>query len=63
MAKETIFGIAMEEIDRQLSMYPLACDKNSPINSNEFLEPCIRGGKKILADENKKQMIRKIYRR
>lgn len=63
MAKETIFGIPVEEIERQLSMNPVSYDKNSPINPNEFLEPCIRGGKKILADENKRQMMKKIYRR
>ena len=63
MAKETIFGIPVEEIDRQLSMNPVSCDKNSPISPNEFLEPCIRGGKKILADQNKRQMMKKIYRR
>lgn len=63
MSKEMIFGISIEEIDRQLAMNPISCDKNSPINSNEFLEPCIRGGKKILADENKRQMLKKIYRR
>lgn len=63
MAKKTIFGISVEDINRQLSIYPVSCDKNSPINPNEFLEPCIRGGKKILADENKRQMMEKIYRR
>lgn len=63
MSKEMVFGIAMEEIDRQLAMNPISCDKNSPINSNEFLEPCIRGGQKILADISKRQMMKKIYRR
>ncbi|MCM1249188.1 MAG: hypothetical protein NC251_12265 [Lachnoclostridium sp.] len=58
-----IFGISIEEIDRQLSMNPVSCDKNSPINANEFLEPCIRGGEKILKDEKKRNMMKKIYRR
>lgn len=62
MDKNTIFGISLEEIDRQLSMHPLSCDKNSPINLNEFLEPCIRGGEKILSDDNKRAIIKKIYR-
>lgn len=63
MSKKMIFGIDVEEIERQISMNPISCDKNSPINENEFLEPCIRGGKKIMEDEKKREMIKKIYRR
>ncbi len=63
MTKEKLFGITMEEIDRQLAMNPMSYDKNSPINPDEFLEPCIRGGEKILANEQKRQMIKQIYRR
>lgn len=63
MNKEMIFGIEIKEIDRQLSMNQITCDKNSPINKDEFLEPCIRGGEKILKDEKKREMMKKIYRR
>lgn len=63
MGEGTIFGISIEEIDRQLNMNLVSCDRNSPFNANEFLEPCIRGGRKILEDEKKRQMMKKIYRR
>lgn len=63
MSENMIFGIPIEEIDRQLSMNPVSCDKNVPINAGEFLEPCMRGGRKVLADKKKRQMIKKIYRR
>ena len=33
-----IFGIEIKEIDRQLSMNQITCDKNSPINKDEFLK-------------------------
>lgn len=61
--EEKIFGTGVKEIERQLSMVTLSCDKNSPIKDNEFLEPCLRGAKKILENEKKKNMMRKIYRR
>lgn len=58
-----IFGVNLSEIERQCSMNPIHCDKNSPINEREYLEPCIRGAKKILGDEKKRELIKKIYRR
>lgn len=63
MNNDKIFGISIEEIDRQCDMHPLCCDKNSPIKESEYLEPCIRGAEKILKDEKKREMIKKIYRR
>ena len=63
MNNNNIFGVSLEEIERQCSMHPIHCDKNSPINETEYLEPCIRGAKKIMEDEKKKEMIKKIYRR
>lgn len=63
MNKDKIFGISIEEIERQCDMHPLHCDKNSPINDNEYLEPCIRGAEKILKDKKKREMMKKIYRR
>lgn len=63
MNDDKIFGISLEEIERQCNMHPLHCDKNSPINDGEYLEPCIRGTEKILKDEEKLEMMKKIYRR
>ena len=63
MSKEMIFGVEIEEIKKQLSMNPIPCDKNSPIKEGEFLEACLRGGEKILKDDKKKEMLKKIYRR
>ncbi len=35
----------------------------SPINPNDgTLDPCIRGGEKILKDPQKKEIFRRIYR-
>ena len=63
MNNNKIFGISFEEIEKQYDKHPLHCDKNSPINENEYLEPCIRGTEKILRDEKKREMMKKIYRR
>ena len=63
MSKEKIFGISVDEIERQCSMNPIQCDKNAPIRESEYLEPCIRGARKILEDEKKREMVKKIYRR
>lgn len=63
MTERRIFGVDVKEIERQCSMNPTQCDKNSPINENEYLEPCLRGAKKILDDPQKRAMIKKIYRR
>lgn len=63
MSNEEIFGIDIKEIERQCTLNPIHCDKNSPINETEFLEPCIRGAKKIIDDDKKREMIKKIYRR
>lgn len=63
MKNDEIFGISIEEVERQCALNPIHCDKNSPIHESEYLEPCIRGAKKILEDNKKREMIKKIYRR
>lgn len=63
MNDDKIFGISLEEVERQCNMHTLRCDKNSPINNGEYLESCIRGAEKILKDEKKREMMKKIYRR
>lgn len=66
MVGETIMGIPIEEIRRQLDARPgYDVDPQSkmrPINPNNgILDPCIRGGKKILQDPELKEMLREIY--
>lgn len=34
-----------------------------PIKEGEFLEPCIRGGQKILSDPKKRKMMKEIFRK
>lgn len=63
MPNEKLFGIDIREVKKQIEMNPFSCDMNSPINEGEFLEPCIRGAKKILEDEEKRMLMKKIYRR
>lgn len=61
---EKIFGLTQDEIKRQ-SGTTNAVDPESnmgPVNPEDgFLEPCIRGGKKILQDPEKKEMFNFIY--
>lgn len=59
--KETIFGIPRAEILRQCGASTLKCDSNSPLNKFETLEPCIKGGEKILADEKLTALLQRIY--
>ena len=49
--EKLIFGMSCREIARQCAADTLMCDSNSPIQTVETLNPCIEGGKKILADE------------
>ena len=67
MEKDMIFGNTLEETKRQLATrqeYDSDPSPKNPIDEeNNFLEPCIRGGKKILKDQEEKEMFQKIYRR
>ena len=63
MSKDTIFGVKIQEVERQCKMNPIHCDKNSPINEKEYLQPCLRGTQKILSDSKKRELIKRIYRR
>ena len=60
--KVVIFGMERKEIERQCRMNPMRTDRDLPIHAGEFLEPCIRGGQKILDDPDLKGMLRRIYR-
>lgn len=60
---ESIFGIPCEEIRRQCEAEDLKFDSNSPLEEFSTLEPCIEGGKRILADEGLKHRLMKIYTR
>ena len=61
MEKETIFGVPIDEIRRQLQAKPdYDVDpeyKLKPINPVETLEPCLRGAQKILVDPELKAMM------
>lgn len=57
----SIFGIELEEIERQCAADTLKRDSNSPIKNFETLEPCIAGGNKILEDKELKSFFNKIY--
>lgn len=59
--KKRIFGISHSEISRQCAADTLMCDSNSPLQLVETLNPCIEGGKKILADEKSRAFFRKVY--
>lgn len=60
MSSKKIFGMPVEEVRKICALDKTPCDKNSPINPSEYLEPCIRGADKILADEEKRLMIKRI---
>ena len=59
--KETIFGVPRAEILRQCGASTLKCDSNSPLHQFETLEPCIKGGEKILTDQELTTLLRRIY--
>lgn len=64
MSKGEIFGYTRNQIQKQLDFRdcPVA-PKASPITPTDiFLEPCIRGAKKIIKDPQKKKMFKEIYR-
>lgn len=63
MENEKIFGVDVKEIERICSKNPILFDKNSPIDESEYLEPCLRGARKILEDEKKRDLLKQIYRR
>lgn len=63
MENNKIFGISVQEIHRQCQANPIRYDRDEPINKGEFLEPCIQGGEKILADNKLRDMLKRIYRR
>lgn len=62
MAHKFLFGLSLEEMNRRCMSNDIPCDKNSPINTNEYLEPCIRGAEKILQDEETKNLIKRFLR-
>lgn len=50
-SNETIFGLSKEEIERQCKIKKPEGDlAQTPIAKGEYLEPCLRGAKKILED-------------
>ncbi|MCI8647438.1 MAG: hypothetical protein HFE76_11790 [Firmicutes bacterium] len=57
-----ILGVPYEEIVRQCAAHTLVCDSNSPLQRVGISNPCIEGGKKILADEKSKDFFRRVYR-
>lgn len=62
-----LFNMTEEQIRKQAGTrigYDIDPEsKMSPINpSDTFLEPCIRGSKKILDDPEKREMFYRIYR-
>lgn len=59
--EEKILGMSYEEIERQCAADTLMCDSNSPIQTVEISNPCIEGGKKILANEESIAFFREIY--
>ncbi len=59
--KKCIFGMPRDEILRQCEANALMCDSNSPLRLVEELNPCVEGGKKILADEKSRKFFSKIY--
>lgn len=62
MAREFLFGLSQEEFDRRCMSNDIPCDKNSPIDPNEYLEPCIRGAEKILKNEETKKLVKGFLR-
>lgn len=59
--EKLIFGMSREEITRQCDADTRMYDSNSPIQTVGTLNPCIEGGKKILADEELRNFFRRIY--
>lgn len=69
MASETLFNIPIEEVRRQLKASKgHDYDKDlGPIDPNYgsttgILDPCIEGGKKILADPETRELVKSILR-
>lgn len=59
--EKLIFGMSCDEIARQCEADTLLCDSNSPIQAVGASNPCIEGGKKILADEQSRDFFRRVY--
>lgn len=57
-----LFNLTPEQIKKQSGSTPDKCDYNTPIQSGETLDPCLRGAEKLLADSEKKEMLYRIYR-
>ena len=63
--EKTVFGLTYEQIERQCSKEHSVDPefKSRPLNTKEYLEPCLRGAKKILSSPNKKALFYRIYRK
>lgn len=59
--KNTIFGMSATEFKRQCSIASPDCDTNASLTNCDTIDPCINGGKKILADPLLKEQLRLIY--
>lgn len=58
----TIWGIPIEEVERQCKTVSIQCDSNTPINASYgALDPSIEGGKKILSDPKLCEFFYKLY--
>lgn len=58
----TIWGIPIEEVERQCKTVSVQCDSNTPINSSyDALDPSIEGGKKLLSDPKLREFFYKLY--
>lgn len=62
MSERKIFGYSEAEVRRQCEADTTAKSTDfGPIKKFQTVEPCIEGGKKILADSDTTEMLRKIY--
>ncbi len=57
-----IFNLTIDQIEKLSGTRNDKCDYNTPIRKGETLEPCLRGAKKVMADEKKREMMYRIYR-
>lgn len=62
MSDKRLFNLTYDQIRKQSGTRAEKCDYNTPIRKGETFEPCIRGGRKMLSDLEKKEMMRRIYR-
>ncbi len=59
--EKLIFGIPCGEITRQCAADIQMRNILPPIRTAEIPDPCIAGGKKILADERTRDFLKKVY--